>query len=388
MRATATRPLTGPALALLAMSAAASAEMTGEARAFLEAGGIDPALIAQADAATATELAIPAEWLEKAAAEGPVEFGTNDTAAHVAKWLPIFNARYPQVQVVATETSGAARAVQPLLAFKSGQLVRHIVVSFEGSLQDYIEADALAEIDDLPAWEGVPPDRRAADGTFAGMQNTTWCLIYNTDRVRKDELPATWWDLVSEDSPLKGGRVGAANRAQLWTLNLWIHPDYGPERMTNEFLPAFFNTLKPQLRSEGVGGMINLPMVGEFDVGLPTPNDETAEAMATGAPVDWHCPEPVPQYFNLIGMFRNSPTHYSSKVLINWLLSQEGQLVRLVAGGDGPVHKDLQVPGAAPLADRFAGKEIALRTMDGMLYELPKLYAVWNRLWAEAGGPK
>ncbi|GIX14565.1 MAG: hypothetical protein KatS3mg118_2524 [Paracoccaceae bacterium] len=94
---------------------------------------------------------IPAEWLEKAAAEGPVEFGTNDTAAHVAKWLPIFNARYPQVQVVATETSGAARAVQPLLAFKSGQLVRHIVVSFEGSLQDYIEADALAEIDDLPA---------------------------------------------------------------------------------------------------------------------------------------------------------------------------------------------------------------------------------------------
>ncbi|GIX14566.1 MAG: hypothetical protein KatS3mg118_2525 [Paracoccaceae bacterium] len=34
MRATATRPLTGPALALLAMSAAASAEMTGEARTF------------------------------------------------------------------------------------------------------------------------------------------------------------------------------------------------------------------------------------------------------------------------------------------------------------------------------------------------------------------
>lgn len=379
--------LTCSAVALLATTAAVRAEMTAEARAFLADNGIAENLIEQADAATATELDVPAEWIEKAAAEGTIDFSTNDAAGHVAAWLPVFNARYPDIEIVATETSGAARAVQPLLAFKSGNLVRHIVVSFEGSLPDYIEADALAEIDDLPAWNGVPEDRRAADGTFAGMQNTTWCLIYNKDRVTEDELPATWWDLVSEDSPLKDGRVGAANRAQLWTLNLWTHEDYGPERMTDEFLPAFFNTLKPQLRSEGVGGMINLPLVGEFDVGLPTPNDETAEMMETGAPIGWHCPEPVPQYFNLIGMFRDSPTHYSSKVFINWVLSQEGQLVRLAAGGDGPVHKELQVEGAAALADKYAGKDIALRTMDGMLNELPKLYDVWNPIWAATGGP-
>lgn len=373
--------------AVLAMTTATSAEMTDAARAFLSENGIDAALIEQASAAAAAELAVPADWIEKAAAEGAIDFSTNDTSEHVAKWLPVFQARYPEIEIIATETSGAARAVQPLLAYNSGQLVRHIVVSFEGSLQDYVEADALEEIDDLPAWAGVPEDRRAANGTFSGMQNTTWCMIYNKDRVSEDELPATWWDLVSEDSPLRDGRIGAANRAQLWTLNLWTHPDYGPERMTNEFLPAFFNTLKPQLRAEGVGGMINLPLVGEFDVGLPTPNDETWEIMQTGAPVGWHCPEPVPQYFNLIGMFRNSPTHYSSKVFINWILSQEGQLVRLAAGGDGPVHKDLQVEGAALLADEYAGKDIALRTMDGMLNELPKLYDVWRPIWASAGGP-
>jgi ABC-type Fe3+ transport system substrate-binding protein len=374
-------------MALLAMSVSASAQMTDEARAFLAENGIADALIEQASAATATELDIPAEWLELAAAEGPIDFSTNDTAEHVARWLPVFNARYPEIEIVATETSGAARAVQPLLAYNAGQLVRHVVVSFEGSLQDYIAADALAEIDDLPAWEGIPDDRRAADGTFAGMQNTTWCLIYNQDNVSEDELPATWWDLVSEDSPLRDGRVGAANRAQLWTLNLWTHPDYGPERMTEEFLPAFFDVLNPQLRSEGVGGMINLPLVGEFDVGLPTPNDETFELMQTGAPVGWHCPEPVPQYFNLIGMFRDSPTHHSSRVFINWILSQEGQLVRLAAGGDGPVHEDLQVEGASALADEYAGKDIALRTMDGMLNGLPALYEVWTPLWAASGGP-
>ncbi len=375
------------ALTLAALVAPAHAEMTEAARAFLTDAGIDPALIAQADAASGAELDIPADWLEQAAAEGAIDFSTNDAAGHVAAWLPVFNARYPEIEIIATETSGAARAVQPLLAFKAGQLVRHIVVSFEGSLVDYIDADALAEIDDLPAWDTVPEERRAANGTYAGMQNTTWCLAYNKEFISKDDLPATWWDMVAENSPLAGGRVGAANRAQLWTLNLWTHPDYGPERMTNELLPAFFDTLKPQLRKEGIGGIANLLLVGEFDVALPAPNDETAEIMASGAPIGWHCPEPVPQYFNLIGMFRDSPTQYSSKIFINWVLSQEGQLTRLVAGGDGPVHKDLQIAGAAALAEEFAGKDIALRTIEGLTTELPKLYEVWNPLWANSGGP-
>lgn len=374
--------------ALMVFAGAASAEMTDEARAFLTEGGIDAAIIEQASTAATTDLDVPQEWIDKAAEEGAIDFSTNDTPDHVAAWLPVFQARYPNIDIVATETSGAARAIQPLLGYKSGSLVRHILVSFEGSLPDFIEADALAELDDLPAWDGVPEDRRAANGTYAGMQNTTWCLAYNKDEVSADELPATWWDLMAEDGPLAGGRVGAANRAQLWTLNLWTHPDYGPERMTNELLPAFFDNLKPQLRKEGISGISNLMLVGEFDVALPAPNDETEELMETGAPVGWHCPEPVPQYFNLIGMFRDSPTHYSSKVFINWILSQEGQMVRYVAGGDGPVHKDLQIDGAAALGAEFAGKDIALRTIEGLTVGLPELYEVWNPLWSNSGGPE
>jgi ABC-type Fe3+ transport system substrate-binding protein len=212
-------------------------------------------------------------------------------------------------------------------------------------------------------------------------------MTYNTERVSKDELPATWWDLVAEDSPFKDGRVGAINRVHLWTINLWGHPDYGPEKMTNEFLPAFFSTLKPQLRKEGVSGAPQLAIVGEFDIALPTPNDEAAELIAEGVPLGFHCPEPVPQYYNLIGMFRNSPTEYSSKILINWMLSQEGQLTRFVAGRDGPAHKDLQTEYSTSLGDAFAGKDIALRTIDLMTNEMPKLYDVWNPMWTNSGGP-
>jgi len=378
----------GASFAVLAFAGPGQAEMTDAASSFLSEGGISAALIEQAGAAAATELDIPQDWIDKAKEEGPINMGTNDAADHVALWLPIFNARYPDVQLDATETSGAARAVQPLLAFKAGKLVRHIVNSFEGSLEDYIAADALEEIDDLPALSSVPEDRRDPEGRYTGMQNTTWCLGYNTERVNEDELPATWADLMAEGTPLADGRVGAANRAQLWAINLWTHQDYGPERVTNEILPGFFNNLKPQLRKEGIGGISNLLLAGEFDVALPVPNDETFEMMQTGAPVGFHCPEPVAQYFSLIGMFRNSPSHYSSKILINWMLSQEGQLARYVAGLDGPIHKDLQTEYSTALGGQFAGKTIALRTLEGLTQELPNLYNVYNPMWTNAGGPE
>ena len=374
-------------VAAVALVVPANAEMTVAAKEFLSGAAINEALIEQASAATEAELAVPQEWLDKAKEEGPIDFGTSDSSEHVAKWLPVFNARFPDVEVVATETSGAARAVQPLLAYKAGKLVRDMVVSFESSLPDYLEADALEDISDLPALAGVPEERRDAEGRYTGLQNTTWCMTYNTERVSEDELPATWWDLVSEDSPLKDGRVGAINRVHLWTLNLWGHPDYGPERMTNDFLPDFFSILKPQLRKEGVSGAPQLAIVGEFDVALPTPNDEAAELIADGVPLGFHCPEPVPQYFNLIGLFKGSAAKYSSKILINWMLSQEGQLTRFVAGGDGPIHKDLQTEYSTSLGDKFAGKDIALRTIPLLTDELPKLYEVWNPMWANAGGP-
>jgi ABC-type Fe3+ transport system substrate-binding protein len=379
--------LASASVAAVALAAPAQSEMTDAAQQFLSDGGINQDLIDQASAATEGELAIPQEWLDMAKEEGPIDFGTSDTSEHVAKWLPVFNARYPDVEVIATETSGNARAVQPLMGYKAGKLVRHVVVSFESSLPDYLEADALEDISDLPALEGIPEDRRDPEGHYTGLQNTTWCMTYNTENTSADELPATWWDLVSEDSPLKDGRVGAINRVHLWTLNLWGHPDYGPEKMTNEFLPAFFNTLKPQLRKEGVSGAPQLAIVGEFDVALPTPNDEAAELIAEGVPLGFHCPEPVPQYFNLIGMFKDSPTKYSSKILINWMLSQEGQLSRFVAGRDGPAHKDLQTEYSTSLGEAFAGKDIALRTIPLMTDGLPKLYEVWNPMWTESGGP-
>jgi ABC-type Fe3+ transport system substrate-binding protein len=384
-----TRWVTTIALALSAgVSLPAMAQVTDVARTAFEDAGIAPELIEQIDAATAEELALPDDWLNAAANEGPVLFGTGDSPEQVAIWLPLFNARYPDIEVEASEASGNARGVTPLMAYQSDSLIQHVIWSFESSLPDFIAADALAEIEDLPMWALIPNDKKDAEGRYTGVAEATWCLGYNTEMVDAAELPATWWDLVAEGSPLADGRVGAANRAHLWTLNLWGHPDYGPERMTSEFLPAFIDVLQPQLRSEGISGLANLLGVGEFDVALPISNDLAAQMIADGKPLGFHCPEPVPQYFNLVGLFRDAPTDKSSRILINWLLSQEGQMARVLSSRTSPIHPALQLPEVVPMGDAFEGKDVALRTIPLLTEELPKVYEVWTPLWQNAGGPQ
>lgn len=363
------------------------ADITPEARALFEEAGVAAEVIAQIDAATDTELAIPEDMLAAAEAEGTVLLGAGDDPTQTAIWMALFNARYPDIAVEATEAVGGARAVTPLMAYEAGNQIQNVVWSFESSITDFEAADALARIDDLPAWSGVPDHMKDPDGTYTGLGQAVWCLGYNTERVDPSELPATWADLVAADSPLAGGRVGAANRAHLWAINLWGHPDYGPERMTTEILPNFIENLKPQLRSEGISGIANLMAVGEFDVALPTPNDLAARMIAEGQPIGWHCPEPVPSYFYLLGMFKDSPVDASSRILINWLLSQEGQMARVVAAGSTPVHNDLQLPGVVAMSDQLSDKEQAIRSIQLLTDELPKVYEVWTPLWQAAGGP-
>ena len=68
----------------LALAAPAHADLTAEAKAYLAEAGIPDDLIAQAGAATATELDIPQEWIDKAAEEGTIDFSTGDTSEHIA----------------------------------------------------------------------------------------------------------------------------------------------------------------------------------------------------------------------------------------------------------------------------------------------------------------
>lgn len=331
------------------------------------------------------DLAVPAAMIEAAKKEGTLKFRLTYSPKHFDKMFASFKERYPFAKVEYTRGVGAGRAVKPLAAYKTGRYIADIVGAFGSSMQAYRDADAMEDISDLPAFKNIDPKMRSATGKWAAYQTANWCMAYNTKRIKKSELPKTWKDLVKADSGLTGGRVGVGNRAHLWLINLW--GAYGAEDVTKNFLPAFFGTLKPQLRKEGINGLMKLASIGEFDVSMPSALYRIKIQVDKGATLAAHCPEPVPRYFTNIAIFRNSPRVNTAKLMVNWLLSREGQLLQSAVVGAAPVHTALMDPKYFPYGEELKGKKVALRDIRLLVEEMPKVYEVWNPAWRGAGGP-
>ncbi len=367
---------------LVAFAASASAaSIPGETKKILKSSNISLDALKGLD----QELNVPKAWIKGAKKEGTLKFRLTYSPKHFRKMFKVFNARYPFVKIEYTRGVGAGRAVKPLAAFKTGRYIADIVGAFGSSMKSYQSAKAMENISGLPSFNNIPKNMRSKNGFWAAYQTANWCMAYNTNRVKKADLPKTWKDLVKKGTPWAGGRVGVGNRAHLWLINLW--GAYGADEITNNFLPAFFHNLKPQLRKEGINGLMKLASIGEFDVSMPSALYRIKIQVKKGAPLAAHCPSPVPRYFTNITIFRNSPRVNSAKLLVNWLLSKEGQLLQSAIVGAAPVHKDLMDAKYFPYGEELKGKKVALRDMRLLVEELPKVYKVWNPAWRNAGGP-
>ncbi len=348
----------------------------------LKKAGLDPATLKGSE----SDFAGLDSIVSAAKKEGTLKFRFTFSPKHAKAMIKVFNERYPFVEVEYTRGVGAGRSVKPLAAFKTGRYIADIVGAFGSSMKGYTDANAMENIGGLPSFNNIPADMRSKDGTWAAYQTANWCMAYNTNRIKKAELPVTWKDLIKKGSPLAGGRVGVGNRVHLWLINLW--GAYGPAEIENNYLPAFFGTLRPQLRKEGINGLMKLASIGEFDVSMPSALYRIKIQVEKGAPLAAHCPEPIPRYFTNTTIFRNSPRVNSAKLLVNWLLSKEGQLMQLAIVGAAPVHKDLIDPKYFPYGEELKGKKVALRDINLLVNELPKAKIVWNKAWREAGGPE
>lgn len=359
----------------------AFAEVPPTAVEILTARGFDVAIVEAAE----SELDVPAEWIAAAANEPPLRYTGTSTPEQAAIYLAAFRERYPDIEIEYTEGVGAGRAVRPLATWQAGSPISDIVVAFGSSMNDYYDADALQPLTDLPALAAVAPEMRDEQDRWTGMYLSNWCMAFNPTRITREEMPTTWEELVAPDGVLSGGRMGVANRPHLWLANLWGAK--GPDWVRNEFLPAFFGNLQPQLRSEGIDGTLRLAVLGEYDVAFPANEAVVAAQAAMGSPLEFHCLDIVPQYFSEIGMFRNSPSENSARLLINWLLSTEGQLVRFAATDYVPIHRNLQSADYVPYGDVIFANTVHVRTIDLLVNAMPEIYEVWNAAWTTSGGP-
>jgi len=366
---------------LALMSTAGAADLPKATQKAMADLKLDPALLNGLDA----ELDVPKAWLDGAREQKEVIVSGTWEPREFREMTAPFRERYPFVNLRYERAGTAGRGMQVLVALNEGRVLVDVMTSIADALPHYTEAKALADLRELPGFNNISKDYVAADGTWISHKLSFRCMAYNTDKVKKEALPRTWDDLVN-DPRWGDGNLALTDNPSAWLLALW--GEFG-EKWGADFTRDLFEKLQPQRRKEGLTAATALVAAGEFHASLPSPEWVAKRYVTKGAPVGYHCPEPVPITLSQIAMLDKSPHKNAARLFINWMVSREGQIVQYTTTFAVPVHKALQLPQFVPFTDTIVGKRAKVRD-DALLISdtSKKMTELWDSYWTAAAGAK
>jgi ABC-type Fe3+ transport system substrate-binding protein len=327
------------------------------------------------------ELAVPKAWLDGAAREEPVIILGTWRDREFRDLAKAFGERYPSVKLAYDRAGTSARGMKVVIALREGRVIADVLTSIADSYTEFKKLKAFADLRTLPGFKNLPSNFAADDGTWAAYKVSFRCIGYNTTLVKKADLPKTWDDLVANPR-WRGAKLGLSNHPNSWLLALWASKG---EAWGRQFTQRLFVDLDPQQRKEGMMSTTALTVAGEFDANLPAPERRTETYAEKGAPISYHCPEPVPMTLSQVVMLEKAEHKNGARIFINWLLSREGQLLQYAASSSVPSHKALQQRRFVPFADVVSGKPSVIRDEELLGGPLHKaMMASWNTYWTKS----
>ncbi|MGY9006183.1 MAG: ABC transporter substrate-binding protein [Alphaproteobacteria bacterium] len=331
------------------------------------------------------EAKMPAKMLAAAKKEkGRLKIGGTWDADQFRNLIAPFKERFPFIDVRYGRATRHDRVIKPLIAFQNGRIINDIISGVGAKFVLFRNLNAIEDLSSVPNWKNVPKGMKHPKGLWIGQRLRYWCMSYNTDRVKKAELPKTWDDLIT-NKRWHNKKIGLGNRPNLWLIGLWGTKG---RKWATQYARDLLNVVNPQLRKEGMNALIGLTVAGEFDAALPSAAYRTGQMIQKGAPVSWHCPEPVPLSISEMVVMRGSKHKNSALMFINWFLSKEGQISQFASNLAPPVHRDLQTKEFLTFPDQIIGKKIAFRDPEVLESDLPKLLRIWDPLWFSGRGMK
>ncbi|MFI0486721.1 ABC transporter substrate-binding protein [Actinomadura sp. 9N215] len=252
--------------------------------------------------------------------------------------LDLFEKRYPDVEVQAQAGFGAQLAsrldhefaanqhVGDLLEVAITDLERH---SAQGRLQPYAP----------PTAKGMPQEFTCEQGQALGSELSVLGIGYNTQKVKKDEAPKSWNDLLD---PKWKGKIA---------LNSPLQPGHGAQivqyMLANGFTMDFVNKLAAQDPTlvPGTRALVDRLAQGQAWIGVPSATDQFLAAEAKGAPIGMVLPTGGGnlKHLNCMGIIKGAPHAEAAKLFYSWWYTPEVQ--KAIAKH---MFKASVVPGAAP----------------------------------------
>lgn len=180
-------------------------------------------------------------------------------------------------------------------------------------------------IADFPPF-ALPPHRQ-----WVSDRLTFFVVGYNTDKVKREELPKTYEGFLD---PKWKGRIGIEATDAEWMATLTKL--WGQEQGTDYFRKLA--AMRPDVR-KGHVLLAELIAAGEIPVGLTTYHANAESLKRKGGPIDWAPVEPIVARPQGVAVAKNAPHPHAALLFADFLISPEGQELFQSLGRSPASHK-------------------------------------------------
>jgi iron(III) transport system substrate-binding protein len=210
-----------------------------------------------------------------------------------------------------------------------------------------------------PYLAGVIPEAIAPHRQWVAVYLSMFVQAYNTDLVRKDSLPKTFYDLLR---PQWKDRLGIEAEDYDWFAQVVM--DLGEAqglRLFRDIVASNGISVR-----KGHSLLTNLVVAGEVPLALTAYGFLAEQAKRRGAPLDWFVIPPAIARPTAEGLARNAPHPHAAVLFFDFLISEEGQQI-LASRQFATVSRSIETPfnkGPITLIDSAAILDQARKWQD------------------------
>jgi len=229
-----------------------------------------------------------------------------------------FGKKYPFLKVQVLRSTGEKLRQRILTEAAAGQFFSD-VASVSSMEMGLLKSKNLLQPYDPPEAAGYPAGTKDKEKFFTAIYARNFVMGYNTAMVAEKDRPKDWPDLLD---PKWKGKFGIDEEEFEWYGTL---VDYWGREKAGKFIKALA-AQQPTLR-RGHSLLAQLLAAGEFPVALVFPF-EIEQLKRRGAPVEWSTTsDPIVTSINVVALSTKAPHPNAAKLLINYILSEEGQTI-------------------------------------------------------------
>jgi iron(III) transport system substrate-binding protein len=268
---------------------------------------------------------------DSAKLEGEVVLYSSLNNEQIVTLVEAFKKKYPSIKPSFYRATSERVLQRSITEARAGRFTVDVMTSAGFQVQLMKETGLTQKF--VPAEASAYPEGfKDPDGHWINVHSLLNTMAYNTQLVPPNEAPRRYEDLLA---PKWKSKIGVNVQDPEWYVNL-------QRRMGKEKARAFLKALAAQQPGVRDGHNIaaQLLAAGEFQVVTNTYAHIAARIKGQGGPVQYVFDPPVITYVHPVALAKSAPHPNAGKLLINFILSVEGQGM-LRDQGRIPGHREI-----------------------------------------------